>query len=80
MAHDAMGRSPQGRDDKTWALPYAKAFVLRFDDGTDARLRDVSGRVEHLQTGRRARFMSVDELLAWIMAMLAGPNPPLDDD
>ena len=32
------------------------------------------GRVEHLQTGRRSRFTSADELLAWIMAMLTGTD------
>ena len=56
------------------ALPYAKAFVVQFSAETDPRLGTTTGRVEHLQTGRRSRFASADELLAWIMAMLAGAD------
>ena len=56
------------------ALPYAKSFVVQFSAETDPRLGTTTGRVEHLQTGRRARFASADELLAWIMAMLAGAD------
>jgi hypothetical protein len=60
------------------ALPYAKSFVVQFSAETDPRLGTISGRVEHLQTGRRSRFASVDELLASIMAMLAGADRPDD--
>ena len=56
------------------ALPYAKAFVVQFSAETDPRRGTVTGRMEHLQTGRRSRFASADELLAWIMAMLAGAD------
>ena len=58
------------------ALPYAKAFVVQFSAETDPRLGTTTGRVEHLQTGRRSRFASADELVAWIMAMLAGADIP----
>jgi hypothetical protein len=71
-AHEGVERLVPGRADNPSALPYAKAFIVQFDEGTDARPGNVSGRVEHLQRGRRSRFASVDELLAWIMAMLAG--------
>jgi hypothetical protein len=30
----------------------------------------VAGRVEHLQTGRRTRFRSIEDLLACFVAML----------
>jgi hypothetical protein len=80
MAHDA---AHQGAESPTPeqahsppALPYAKAFVVQFSAETDPRLGTTSGRVEHLQTGRRSRFASADELLAWIMAMLAGADIP----
>jgi hypothetical protein len=67
---DPVSRSP---------LPYSKAFVVQFAAETDPRLATVSGRIEHLQTGRRSRFASADELLAGIMTMLAdasgSPDP-----
>jgi hypothetical protein len=52
------------------ALPYAKAFVVQFGAETDRNLGNATGRLEHLQTGRRSRFTSVDELLAQIRASL----------
>lgn len=52
-------------------LPYAKAFVVQFTTETDGRLQHATGRVEHLQSGRRARFVSTAELLACIVALLA---------
>jgi len=83
MAHDGAHEGAQSpvsaRADNPSALPYAKAFVVQFGAETDARLGHVTGRIEHLQTGRRSRFASVDELLAWIMAMLAGVATSRDD-
>jgi hypothetical protein len=67
-----------GPADSRPALPYAKAFVLQFGAETDARLGKVSGRIEHLQTGRRSRFTSVEDLLACIMAMLASAETSQD--
>lgn len=52
-------------------LPYAKAFVVHFTAQTDARLEHAAGRVEHLQSGRRARFTSTADLLGCIVALLA---------
>ena len=52
-------------------LPYAKAFVVQFTADTDARLERVEGRIEHLQTGRRSRFASAEQLLACVTALLA---------
>lgn len=43
------------------ALPAWKAFVVQFSRDTDGDSR-FSGRVEHLQSGRHARFASVEEL------------------
>lgn len=77
---DAManGRGSEGREDAAHcraadrpALPYAKAFVVQFTAETDDRLEHATGRVEHLQSGRRARFASTADLLARIVALLA---------
>jgi hypothetical protein len=80
MAHDAAHQRAESPDPShaptPSALPYAKAFVVQFSAETDARRGAVTGRIEHLQTGRRSRFGSTDELLAWIMAMLAGADSP----
>jgi hypothetical protein len=61
---------PRRAGDKP-TLPYAKAFVVQFTAETDARLEHATGRVEHLETGRRARFASMEDLLAGFVAMLA---------
>ena len=60
-------------------LPYAKAFIVQFASETDVRAGNIRGRIEHLQTGRRSRFASGDELLARMMAMLAGADAARDD-
>jgi hypothetical protein len=57
------------------ALPYAKAFVVQFTAGTDAHLERVAGRVEHLQTGRRSRFASIEGLVACLAALLGDESP-----
>jgi hypothetical protein len=75
--HDRSEDCP-GQADNRPALPYAKAFVVQFGAETDARLGKVSGRIEHLQTGRRSRFTSVEDMLACIMSMLAGVEAPRD--
>jgi hypothetical protein len=51
-------------------LPYDRAFVVQFTAETGARLERAAGRVEHLQTGRRSRFASIDEFLACVAALL----------
>jgi hypothetical protein len=71
--HGAPGDKP--------ALPYAKAFVVHFSFETDAGLERATGRVEHLQSGRRAAFASLVELLVCLVAMLGGepakPSRPI---
>ena len=51
-------------------LPYDRAFVVQFTVETDNGLKRATGRVEHLETGRRATFRSVDELLESIVTLL----------
>jgi hypothetical protein len=81
MVHDTYegtGIPVSGRTDRP-SLPYAKAFVVQFASETDVGAGNVRGRIEHLKTGRRSRFASADELLARIMAMLAGADAPRDE-
>ena len=56
------------------SLPYARAFVVQFTADTDVGLEYAAGRIEHLQTGRRKRFESADDLLRWMSALL--PRDP----
>ena len=73
-AESAARRDAPGRP----GLPYAKAFVVHFTAESDVRMERAAGRVEHLQSGRRARFASTAELLACIAALLSdvGHEPP----
>jgi hypothetical protein len=70
LHHDAEDPSGRRLADQP-SLPYAKAFVVQFSAETGARLEHATGRVEHLETGRRTRFASVYDLLASIVALLA---------
>jgi len=48
-----------------------KAFVVQFSRETRAKTGAFSGRVEHMSSGRRARFASKQGLLAVLKDMLA---------
>jgi hypothetical protein len=52
------------------SLPAWKAFVVQFSRETDGPEGTFSGRVEHLNSGRRAHFDSPEELLAVLGRML----------
>jgi hypothetical protein len=45
------------------ALPAWKAFVVQFSSDADLRGGHCAGRIEHLNSGRRAPFNSADELV-----------------
>ena len=47
-----------------------KAFVVQFSRDTRTRGGTFSGRIEHLNSGRRDRFGSKEELLASLDRML----------
>lgn len=49
------------------------AFVVQFVAGSDLRAGSVGGRVEHVASGRHARFDSVDDLLRFLGDVLAQP-------
>jgi hypothetical protein len=51
-------------------LPSVKAFVLQFSRETAPDLKPFIGRLEHLATGRRIRFHTMDELLAAVARLL----------
>jgi hypothetical protein len=51
-------------------LPAWKAFAVQFSQETGIRPDVFSGRVEHLNSGRRARFASRQELLAVLERLL----------
>ena len=51
-------------------LPAWKAFVVQFSTETSTRTGIFSGRVEHLNSGRRARFVTRQELLLLLERLL----------
>lgn len=51
-------------------LPAWRAFVVQFSRQTEPATNSLSGRVEHLSSGRRAHFESSEELLAALCRLL----------
>jgi hypothetical protein len=51
-------------------LPSTKAFVLQLTRATGPTLEPFAGRVEHLSTGRRTRFETVEEFLTALRHLL----------
>ena len=64
------------RGDSAPSLPYAKAFVVQFTAETGTRLEPATGRVEHLLTGQRFRFVSIADLVACIRTLLESATSP----
>ena len=52
------------------AFAPAQAFVVQFGRETDPDAGHMAGRVEHVVSGKVARFQSVDELMAFMTAVL----------
>jgi hypothetical protein len=52
---------------------------VQFAAETDADLNHAAGRIEHLQTGQRSRFASLDEMLARMRAILTSTDSLPDD-
>lgn len=50
------------------------AFVVQFVSGSRLDGGTVDGRVEHVASGRSARFDSVDQLLRFLGEVLAQPQ------
>jgi hypothetical protein len=51
-------------------LSPARAFVVQFREETEAARERFTGRVEHMVSGRAARFHSPEELLAFFTQVL----------
>jgi hypothetical protein len=60
------------------ALPANRAFVVQFRVPTPEGSPTYDGRVEHLVSGREARFHSLEELLAFMVGVLTDVQRPLD--
>ena len=52
------------------AFAPAQAFVVQFGRETDLDTGRMAGRVEHVVSGKAARFQSVDELMAFMTEVL----------
>jgi len=60
-------------------LPAEGAFVLQLESGTSVAGGRLSGRVEHVVSGRVARFRSLHELLGFVARALEGPRAPASE-
>ncbi len=72
----------QQREDRSAPLPHHRAFVVQFQIDTEIETGRMSGRVEHVVSGRAIRFDSLEALLAFIGQTLrdrrtASPDEPL---
>jgi hypothetical protein len=52
-------------------LPTGKAFVLQLSRDTGPTLQPFAGRVEHLASGRRARFATFKDFRAAVIRLLS---------
>ena len=52
------------------AFAPTQAFVVQFGRETAVDLGRMAGRVEHVVSGKGARFQSLDELVAFMMEVL----------
>jgi hypothetical protein len=77
IGDEAKATPPDGAvADSVPALPAWKAFAVQFSKGSGGGARVFSGRVEHLQSGRRTTFSSRDELVAMLERMLDAIEEP----
>jgi hypothetical protein len=67
------GRMSVGRE--TPSLSPHRAFVVEFSGEDTTSGRPLSGRVEHVVSGRATRFTSAAELLAFVELVLRSPTP-----
>jgi hypothetical protein len=59
-------------------LPVSRSFVVQFTRDTVPGVQRVHGRIEHIDSGRSRRFESLEELIAFVEAVLAAHR--VDDD
>jgi hypothetical protein len=65
------------------SLSVHRAFVVHFGTGGGPRRHRFHGRVEHLSSGRTAKFSSLEQLLGFVTMILdssgpAAPRSPID--
>lgn len=58
------------------ALPASRAFLVHFSRDSGFDVDSLSGRVEHLNSGRRAQFDSGHDLLAALTLLLDTIDEP----
>lgn len=64
---------------ETPELPTGKAFVLQLTRETGPALEPFAGRVEHLATGRRLRFESLETFQAAVTRILSDTTRARDE-
>lgn len=52
------------------AWQHSRSFVVRFSPTTNLAAREVSGRAEHVATGKMIRFASMEELINFMTTVL----------
>ena len=52
-------------------LPDSRIFLVRLSDRVDPDLGEPVGRIEHVESGLRARFSSLDEMRGFMTQVLA---------
>lgn len=60
----------EGPLSNTPELPTGRAFVLQLTRDTGPTLQPFAGRVEHLATGRRARFATFEDFQQAVIRLL----------
>ena len=66
-------RSESSRTGTGLTFPQRMAFVVWFSAESDAERSVIKGRVEHVSSGEKAGFGSLDELWAFVRSSLAAP-------
>ena len=56
--------------ERAQSLPVERAFVVQFSGDASVPKQLITGRIEHVGTGRSRRFGSLDELLAFVGTLM----------
>ena len=65
---------------QTATLRPEHAFVVEFGNAADAAPDRLSGRVEHVVSGRATQFASSEELLVFVTRVLRAPRGGVEGD
>jgi hypothetical protein len=61
-------------------LPSNRAFLVWLSNKAEPSSDQLCGRVEHVSTGKRARFSSQDELNEFVFWVLCEEDPQTDEE